>query len=84
MVVMLPTRFGEFNPIVEVLAIKLNAPVAPHAGDRFLGDQVAERGGSAPDILGGGTDVQQPALVAFLRRRKPLKYSFRDSVGKRV
>jgi len=41
MVVMLPTRFGEFNPIVEVLAIKLNAPVAPHAGDRFLGDQVA-------------------------------------------
>ena len=26
---MLDTCFAEFNPIIEVLAIKLNAPVAP-------------------------------------------------------
>jgi hypothetical protein len=81
---MLPTRFAEFNPIVEVLAIKLNAPVAPHRGDRFLGDQVSERGWCAPDILGGGGHVQQTAFVAFLHRRKPLKHSLGDGVGEYV
>ena len=65
---MLDTCFAEFNPIIEVLAIKLNAPVAPHTWNRALGDQVAERGGAAPDVIGRGTHVEQPAFVAFLRR----------------
>jgi hypothetical protein len=81
---MLPTRFAEFNPIVEVLVIKLNAPVTPHAGDGLLGDEVTERGGRAPDVFGRRAHVQQPALVAFLRRDEPLEYSLGDGVGERI
>jgi hypothetical protein len=84
MVVMLPTCFGEFNPTVQVLSIKLHAPVAPHTGDRLLGDQVPERGGGATDVLGRGRHVQQPASVALLRCRESLKHSLGDSVGERV
>jgi hypothetical protein len=40
---MLDTCFAEFNPIVEVPAIKQNAPVAPHARHGSLGDQVTKR-----------------------------------------
>ena len=58
MVVMLDTCFGEFNPIVEVFAIQLNAPVSPHARDGSLGDQVAKRGLGAPDVFGRGAHVQ--------------------------
>src|ERR1039457_67821 len=61
---MLDTCFAEFNPIIEVLAIKLNAPVAPHTWNRALGDQVAERGGAAPDVIGRGAFVSGRLLSA--------------------
>jgi hypothetical protein len=81
---MLPTCFAEFNPIVQVLAIKLHAPVAPYTGDRLLSDEVTERGGGAPDVFGRRAHIEQSALVAFLRRDEPLEYSLGDGVGGRV
>src|SRR5690242_4418812 len=81
---MLPTRFAQFKPIVEVLAIKLDAPVASNARDVPLGDQVAKGRLAASDVLRCGAHVQYPGFVLIHRGPQTLEHALGDSVGESI
>jgi hypothetical protein len=84
MVVMLDTCFAKFKPIVQVLAIKLNAPVPTHARDSSFGDQVAKRGRSTAYVLRGGGYVQQAAFAVLHCRCQPLAQPVGDGAKERI
>jgi len=81
---MLATCLAQFKPIIEVFAIKLNASVTPHARDGSLGDQVADRGWAAPDVLRCGRHVQQPTFVPLQRRTQAPEDALGYGVGESI
>ena len=65
--------FPKFKPIVEILAMKLDAPVTPYAWDGSFGDQVPKCGLAPADVLGRRRDVQQTVFVPIQSRSPGVK-----------
>ena len=75
---MLGTRLTQFKPIVEILAIELNAAIPANARDRALGDQVAKRGCTPSQVLCGRGNVEETAIISLERRGQPLVNTVSD------
>src|SRR5208283_1156892 len=81
MPIILRCRPPKFNPLVQVRAVKMDAPALAYCGYGPIRYQVPERFGRAPDVLRRIGDGQEPR---FLSHVQTCGVTRRHRIGKRI